>query len=227
MGIFASVGFGMGLVSLIRALRIDHLNRPFYFPLFMMIINVLLLVLALFLYRLFLRPLDHAAQKFPKFSFQYVDPENRFTLKGPAGWTYENIGTKYESGLRLRPQSQNQYMGISEVVIFVRKLDSKPRSPDDFLRKMADQWIKKNEQGKKSFDFSMAPLSLLNGEQGLIASLEAERFWVPIKQVSILGFKKGNYLCSVAAVGLKNHANLSRVMCLGLLESLQVHSKEN
>jgi hypothetical protein len=215
----AGVGFVLGLIVLLK-------TRSLQFSVILISIHTLLITIACVLYFLFLRPLDKDVQKIPSLRYTYSDPDKFFTVRGPEGWHYENVGTAMEAGVRLRPQEQGQYMGVSEIVIFIRKMESKPKSADEFLKKMALQGSQKKAEKGKVFNFLSEPILTLGGKKALWTVLDAKRYWVPVRQASLLGIKNNLYLCSVSAIGLKNHSSLSKVLCLGLFETIRISGEK-
>jgi hypothetical protein len=187
------------------------------------LVHGFLLFLALLLWALFLHKLPDPVLQMPRLTHVYRDPQGLFDLRGPAGWVYTAVATPEEAGVRLRPASQNTYMGISEVAVFVRKLKEPPKSTDKFLGKMASSLAGNRIIKKKLFRFSTEPARLLNEDAGVWSVLNVKKFWVPLTQISLFGIKDKIYFCSVSATGIKAHDTLSKVMCLGLMEAIEIH----
>lgn len=215
----ALVGFVLGAIVFLK-------TRSLQFSVILMSVHLILMVTAGVLYFLFLRPLDKNVQKIPSLQYVYSDPDKLFTVRGPEGWMYERVGSAMEAGVRLRPQNQDQYMGVSEVLIFIRKLESKPKSVDDFLKKMAFQNTPKRGEKGGNFEFSAESILTLGAQKALWTIMDAKRYWVPVRHASLIGIKNNLYLCSVSAIGLKTHSTLSKVLCLGLFETLKMKGEK-
>ncbi len=184
------------------------------------VIHIVLLGGAVFLQRFFLSALPSGSMIFPPLSHTYLDPGKRFRVRGPEHWDYTPIDSSFEQGVLISPGSRGAYMGVSEVRLYLKQLDEAPASKEEALSKMAawaDNPRTKGDKEKK-ISFSVDPVDLLNGEKGLFAVLEAKRFWVPVRQVTLFGIKRGRTLVTVTAVGLASHAVLAKVLCLGLFE---------
>lgn len=213
------IGFGLALAAFLKM-------RGAQFPMILMGVHAILCVAAGVLYFLFLRPLDKNVQTIPSLQYLYTDPDHFFSVRGPQGWSYENVASSTEAGVRLRPVEQGQYMGVSEVLIIIRKMEARPKSSEDYLNKMAHQLTEKKDAKSKTFNLVIEPAHLLTGQKGLWSILDAKRYWVPVRQVSLMGIKNNLYLCSVSAIGLKNHSTLSKVLCLGLFETIKIKTGE-
>ena len=187
-------------------------------------LNLLFLLVAGVLYSLFLRPLPEQKTQLPKFSYRYRDPDGRFELKGPASWTYKQYMTPYESGVIMTPYGPENYMGVSELRVVVKLLDKKPASKKEFLKTLAGTLAPPHPKKNVMFSHHTERAELLDKSEGIWSILEINRFWVPMCQISLMGIKKDDRLCSVSAAGLRNHNTLSRVMCLGVFQSLSFPS---
>lgn len=172
----------------------------------------------------FLDPLSPARLKFPPLQHTYLDQNLLFEMRGPQNWSYEPLPLVGESGVKLRPFSNEDYIGISEVKVLVRKLSSPPPNPEKFLNNIAALMSRGQEKVKKSFAFHVEPADLMSkAQKGVWSILTLKRFFIPLRQITLFGIKEGRYLCTVSATGLEAHSTLSRVMCLGLFETVLIH----
>jgi len=113
-------------------------------------------------------------------------------------------------------------MGISEVKIWIRELEIEPESADDFLQKMASTMTGADRQKRqKQYEFEVNSSETLGGSKSVFSILDVKRFWVPLRQVTLFGIKEKRYFCSISASGLKSHSTLSKVLCLGLFETIR------
>lgn len=221
--VISPIGLAVCVLSLGLGLRNKHAYaRPSGFALTVGGVHLLLIVIAIALYQMFLSPLAVSFEKLPRFRHSYVDPDGVFSVRGPADWVYERYPGVHESGVTLRPAKQTQYIGVSEISILVRKLETKPKSSSEFLKTMASSWVEKKVEGQKLFDFKVEPAEMLNKEKGVWSTLDAFRLWVPVRQVTLIGLKNDRYLCSVSIIGLKKHAVFTQVLCLGLFETIRI-----
>jgi len=220
----SGAGALLALVGYVIAMRMQSLEKPTGFPSIVGGAHLALLLIAAILQSMFLSPLPSNQRKMPMLQTGYVDPSGRFEFKGPAGWDYHLAPSAMESGVRLQPADQTRYMGVSEVTLFVRKLETTPRSSEEFLKRAADSFsARKNE--KKLFDLRTEKGASLGGAPVMWSELTVKRLWVPLYQVSVFGVKNGRYLCSVSATGLKSHSALSKLLCLGLFERIKITDK--
>jgi hypothetical protein len=218
-GIYVASGLGLAMaaVSLLQALRVPSLEKPYGFPILMLSVHGVLLLAGVILQVIFLSPLTNDQARMPHLQTPYEDPDGLFALRGPANWTYRPVPSRYESGVRLQPSDQGHYIGISEAAVFVRRLDSKPASPDAFLQKAAAAFTEK-QSNRHLFDLKTERGTSLSGAPLIWSTITIRRFWVPLYQISVFGVKDRRYLCSVSATGLSAHSRLARVFCLGLFE---------
>jgi len=191
-------------------------------------LNVFLLAGVLLIAALFLKPLPETVLKIPRLDQKYLDPEGVFELKGPWGWDYQPIKTASQSGVLIIPRDRGQYIGINEIRIMVMKLPRKPVKPGDFLRKFEESLADsaKNFRGKKLFQMKTGSAKLLLGGQGVWSEIEvrprAAFSWFPLTEITLLGIKQGDSICSISAAGPSAHATLFKLMCLGLFEKLTI-----
>ncbi len=210
----SGVGIGFALVAWLKTRKplLPSLLTGFHFA---------LIVIAFTLGALFLEPLSNETLQMPHLTQTYRDPGGFFELRAPAGWETEEIHGATEAGVRLHPSDREQYMGVSELTVRVRLLETVPNESQSFLDKMARMVTSSRMGDPKLFDFSTTPAALLNGDKGLWSRLTVKRFWVPLYQLALFGIKEKRYLCSVSATGLKHHATLSEVLCLGVYETIR------
>lgn len=218
----SGIGLLLGTGGLFTAAKASGLFRPTGFPAVAVGCHLLLLGVAVVLQLLFLTPLSRDVQRMPRLQFRYVDHESGFTLRGPQGWSYESLPIGFDSGVRIRPAEQKHYMGASEITVLVRRLDAKPSSIQEFLENIAHNSVEQKKAQSRLFKFEVAPAELLSKNKGTWSVLDIKRFWIPIRQVSLFGMKNGRYLCSVSVIGLQAHSALSKVLCLGLFETVIV-----
>jgi len=222
-GVYIASGLGAALavVSLGLAARSGARDKPVGFPLVVLGVNGLLLLVGAILQAMFLSPLSKDAQKMPVLQTLYSDPDKVFEIRGPSGWTYRPVPSKFESGVRMQPEDQSRYMGVSEATVFVRRLESEPKSPDEFLTSAAAAFSEK-ESKRKLFDLKTERGKSLSGAPLIWSTITIRRFWVPLYQISLFGVKDHRYLCSVSTVGLMSHATLARLLCMGLFERIEI-----
>jgi hypothetical protein len=225
VGVFSAAGLCMALIGLILAYRAPTLEKPVVFPWIMVGTHLVLLAAAAVLQSMFLSPLPAESRKIPKLQTPFTDANGVFECKGPAGWDVRPVPSSLESGVRLQPGDESRYMGVSEMTVFVRRLDNAPASDEEFLRRAADAFSEKRGGEKKLFDLRTEKGRSLRGAPVMWSELTIKRYWVPIYQISLFGIKNKRYLCSVSATGLKSHADLSRLLCLGLFERINVTDK--
>jgi hypothetical protein len=221
----SGAGALLAAVGLALAARSHTLERPIGFPSIMLGIHAVLLITAAVLHSMFLSPLPKESRKMPRLQTPFADANGVFEIRGPAGWDYRPVPSSLESGVRLQPASQGRYMGVSEMTVFVRRLDTPPDSAEQFLKRAADSFSQRRGDNKL-FDLKTEKGTSLKGAPVMWSELTIMRFWVPLYQVSVFGVKNGRYLCSVSATGLKSHADLSRLLCLGLFERIKITDKE-
>lgn len=172
---------------------------------------------------LFLTPLSDDQLAIPKLSERYRDPSLHFETRYPAGWTVQPVGDAVEPGVSIRPGKEASYAGVSEIMVRIRFLDRQPNSQDEFLMKWAEMFTSSERSTKnKKFSFETRLVDLLNGDKGVMSILDMQRFWIPMRQLAIFGFKPNGVLCSVSVSGLKSHMGLSKVLCLGVFETTKV-----
>lgn len=229
MGIYgvSGLGFLFALFALIQRMRTPSFTLGRGVPTILLCFHVLFLIVGVILDILFLHPLASSSLEMPRLSDRYRAPDSFFEVRTPAGWKTEGIHAAMEVGVRLRPNNRQQYMGISELIVRVRELETPALNRAGFLKRMAETFsINQKKGAAKLFEFSTEPAGLLNGKEGLWSRLVVKRFWVPLYQLSLFGIKDQRYLCSVSATGLKSHATLFEVMCLGLYETIRVKPTE-
>ena len=221
------VSSGLGLLVCVLAILLK-VKTPAAYPGFTVYMSLFVLhgffiLGGWVLYSLFLQPLPKEALKMPKIAEPYSDPGYMFTLKGPTGWDYSMIQSSEGNGVRMTPLDQNQYMGASEIQVWVRELEEEPASPERFLELMAKTFTdsKRQNGNKKMFELKMEHIETLSGHKGVLSTLDIKRFWIPLQQVTLFGIKKGRYLCSVSSTSIRSHATLSRILCLGLFETIE------
>ncbi len=217
----SSIGIGLALLSLVLSLRVSTYKKSYVFAALLIAAHVALLFLGLFLQIVFLEPLSPGAVKMPKLQTYYVDPDGAFSLRGPAQWSYRPSPSRLESGVRMQP-SKKTYMGVAEASVFVRRLETVPASPGDFLETAAAAFSSKSSSNA---DYGLVTErgTSLSGVPILWSEVTVKRFWAPYyRQVSLFGVKDGRYLVSVSALGQASHSALSRVLCMGLFERIVV-----
>jgi len=222
MYIASTAGLIFSFVGIICALVDKDIYAGIGYSVAAVFVHFLLILVGWGLYVFFLKPLPDPSLRLPSFSHHYVDPEGLFELTGPAGWEYVSIVSADESGVQLHPASREDYMGISEMEVMVRRLDVTPPSPSQFLKKMASSLSQRKASGKKMFLFTTEPAELLTGGEGLWSTLDIKKFWLPLRQVALFGVKNKRYFCAVSASGLKAHSTLARVVCMGVYEKMRV-----
>jgi hypothetical protein len=185
------------------------------------------LIIGLTLDALFLQPLSSESLHMPRLTQTFKNSTNFFEIRTPLGWTTEEIHAATELGVRIRPSSRQEYMGVSELTVRIRELENPKSLGPNFLKKMAETLSTQRDGGPKLFEFSTDPAQLLSGDHGMWSRLVVKRFWIPIYQLALFGIKEKRYLCSVSATGLKTHATLSEVLCLGIFETIQIKGREN
>jgi hypothetical protein len=158
----------------------------------------------------------------PKLSQRHSDLNGGFNVRLPAGWKIEPVRAEHEVGVRAHPAQRSDYMGVAELTVRVRILNKKQKSTGDFFKKMAGTIALTSQQKKRLFEFHTQPATLMNGQPGLWSFLILKRFWIPLYQTSLFGLEKDRYLCSVAASGIKSHDKLAGVLCLGVMQSIQM-----
>lgn len=227
-GIYGASGAGFlsALLALIRRAKMPSYVAGRGVPITLLCVHAAFLVVGLTLESLFLRPLAESSLQIPRLSTIYNPPESFFHARIPDGWSAESIHVPRESGVRLRPTDRAHYMGISELIIRVRELRTPEVKQPGFLKRMAETFSSSGKNAGRLFQFTTEPAALLNGGEGLWSKLVVKRFWVPVYQLSLFGIKNNRYLCSVSATGLKSHATLSEVMCLGVYETIRIGNSE-
>lgn len=197
------------------------------FVLFLTYFVVLILTIGLEFF--FLKPISREKQKIPPLTHVYKDPFNVFQIKGPVDWKYELISTPREVGVTISPEGNDGYSGVSEIKIYIRPLDIEPEKIEPFLERAAISFSKKENPSTSSsdisFTFQTEPATLINNEKAVWSILNVKKFWVTIRQVTLLGIKNKKYLCSVSATGLESHSLLSKVFCLGLFQTLTIQDE--
>jgi hypothetical protein len=223
--IASGLGAFLALISLFYSLRTPEKYPTLGMTLIYLVLHLVVLATAAVLLVLFLRPLSDSALKIPRLNGVYADPQHVFKMRIPEHWTATPLPLSGEVGVVLRPASQSDYMGVSEVRVIVRTMKHPPVSVNAFLEKMAGSFSgggRATAKKQKVFEFRTETTSLLHGGTGVFSVLEAKRFWVPLRQVSLFGIKKKKYFCSISATGLARHAVLSKVLCLGLIEGIEI-----
>jgi hypothetical protein len=182
----------------------------------------ILLATGLIVSHLFLSPLQPSSLQLPKFGQVYKDPSGLFVLKGPVGWQYQPS----PSGVKIKPQGFDQYIGAAELDVQVRPMEKPPASVDEFLKKMTASITsdKRPLKGKKVLHLETSLVKLLDKKNGVWTVLDVYRLWVPLRQSSLFGIKNGKYFCSVSATGLAAHSTLFQVLCFGVYHTLEVTS---
>jgi hypothetical protein len=221
---FSGAGLIAGVTAAVLGSRSESIEKPIIFPLLISSSHVVLLAIATLLHVMFLSALNPSLRKVPLLQELYEDPSAMFRFKGPVGWTYRPLPSSIESGVRIRPADQSMYMGISEITIFVRRLEKPPASPEAFLKTASEQFSQRREK-QKLFSLTSESGRSLGGAPVLFSELILKRFWVSLNQTSVFGVKNARYLCSVSATGLQSHSSLSRLLCLGLLERIEITDK--
>lgn len=191
--------------------------------------HIILLGVSLVFQSLFLKPLPDVTLSIPSLSYSFVDPGGKFKLKGPEGWNYQVTSAAGETGVTIVPASQDHYMGVSEIQVWVRELSSAPPSPSEFLDRMVASvnYSGRKGSGDAMFQLRTETVDLINGGKGVVTVLDIKKFWIPIRQITLFGMKNGRYFCSISSTGLREHATLSKVLCLGLFETLKITKGEN
>lgn len=219
---------GLGLAATFWGLRMrikdPEVSPSFAIVVLSLVVHGLLILVGFGLRAFFLAPLNEASLKLPALTRLYVHPTGAFLIKGPKNWIYEPLTSPQEAALRLRPAGQENYMGVSEVKIFLKKLSSPPPSKESYLEKIAT-WSARTDGRtvkKKLFTFHTESVNLLKGGKGITAVMDVKKFWIPLRQVTLFGIKNDRTLLSVSAMGLKSHSTLSSVLCLGLYEKTAV-----
>ncbi len=220
-GILIASGLGLSL-SIIDGTRRMTRHQSALLPTVMFSTHILFLLAAGILAFFFLAPLPDASLRIPKLTQRHTDLDGSSQVRLPEGWLIDPLRAAQEVGVRAHPADRSEYMGVAEVTVRVRILDKKQKANEDFFKKMASTLSLTPQQKKRLFEFKTKPAILLNGDSGLWSYLVLKRFWVPLYQTSIFGLQKGRYLCSVAASGLKSHDKLAEVLCLGVMQSIQM-----
>ena len=222
-GIYAASGTGLALavIALLQAVRVSAVEKPFGFPGIMIAAHAVFLGIAFLLHAHFLSPLAANQAKMPRLQTAYDDPEGIFALRGPSGWSYRPVPSRFEYGVRLNPQSTGRYAGVSEITVFVRRLDEVPSSPDAFLENAAKAFVQE-QPTKRLFELKSERGTSLTGAPVIWSTLIVKRYWIPLYQITLFGVKDGRYLCSVSASGLWAHAALARLFCMGIFERIIV-----
>jgi hypothetical protein len=220
-GIVAASGVGVALSGADFWKR-TRTNAGLLLPGVMLGVHILFLLVAAVLAFFFLAPLPEASLRMPKLSQRYSDHNGLFQVRLPARWEFEPLNAEHEVGVRAHPSDRADYMGVAEVMVRVRILSKKQPGDTEFFQKMARTLAPSRSQKKRLFDFRCEPVVLLNGAPGLWSHLVLKRFWVPLYQTSLFGLQRGRFLCSVATSGIKSHDKLARVLCLGIMESIQM-----
>ncbi len=219
--VLSSMGLLVALVNVGGRLRSNSRFPPLLISLPLLAVHVVCLVTAFTLNYLFLSPLKDSSLKIPPLKQIYRDPQGAFILTGPSGWIY----TPSATGVRINPVGFTGYMGASEIDIRVRLMDKAPSSPTTFLKKMASSLSSDGKEAArkvKAFHLETSEAQLLDKGTGVWAVLDVERFWLPLRQVSLFGIKERRYFCSISITGLKAHSTLFKVLSLGLFKSLEV-----
>ena len=191
-------------------------------PTIMLGVNLLFLIVAGMLAFFFLSPLPDVSLQMPKLSQNVSELNGAFRVRLPEGWAAEPLHADNEIGFRAHPVNRTAYMGVAELTVRVRVMEKKQAANSEFFEKMAQTLNLSSGQKKRLFEFRTEPAELLNESSGLWSYLVLKRFWIPLYQTSLFGLQKGRYLCSVATSGLKSHDKLATVMCLGVMESIQM-----
>jgi len=188
--------------------------------------HLFLLGIAWTLYSLFLKPMPEGFVNIPKIDRLYSDVSGLFRLHGPLGWTYVKTPSSGEEGVSIRPENQTHYMGASDVQVWVRKLETPPASEEAFIEKLAGQMRvgSRNPKSDALFKFETEKTQLINGKNAVFSILDIKKFWVPIRQVTLFALKNQKYMCSVSVTGLKNHSKYSKILALGLMETLKIET---
>ena len=231
LSVYGFAGFGIVVLGFGTFSKIRKVNQHPSWGLHggLLFTHILLLGLALTFQTLFLNPLPDHALTLPKIGEQYPLVRGQIEIKGPQGWLYESIPSAEGIGIRIQPQGKDQYMGVSEIQVWVRELKTIPPHSEEFLREMAMAFSPRirSDKRKKLFQVKIEETQSLQGNTILFSTLDMKRLWVPLRQVTLLGIKNERYLCTVSATGLKNHSTLSKVLCIGLFETIQFHLQIN
>jgi hypothetical protein len=147
----SGAGLFLAVAALWKAFRAPSLEKPTGLPSIMIGVHALLLVTAAVLQSMFLSPLPPEARKIPVLQKPYVDPNGVFRIKGPVGWDFRPVPSSLETGVRMQPADKSLYMGVSEVTVFVRRLDKRPPSPEEFLKRAAASFSERRG-GQDLFD---------------------------------------------------------------------------
>jgi len=220
---FGLLGAGLGF-------KISFRNPALYpgklIYLLVLVAHLFLLGIALILYTLFLKPMPEGFENIPKIDHLYSDVSGLFRLHGPLGWSYIKTHSSGEEGVSIRPGNQTHYMGASDVQVWVRNLEEPPASEEAFIEKLAGQMGGGSRKIKSGalFKFGTEKTNLINGQNAVFSILDINKFWVPIRQVTLFALKNKKYLCSVSVTGLKNHSKYSRILALGLMETLKIET---
>jgi hypothetical protein len=116
-------------------------------------------------------------------------------------------------------------MGVAELTVRVRILETPQKATANFFEKMAGTLTLTSQQKQRMYKFDTKPAQLLDMQPGLWSHLVLKRFWIPLYQTSLFGLQNGRYLCSVATSGIKSHDKLAEVLCLGVMQSIQIAEK--
>jgi hypothetical protein len=220
---FSLLGLFSALAGLLATLRKPEKYPSKAWGIVLCCLFTAFLLLSAVLKSLFLSPLRTEALVMPRLTNWVNDAQGEFMFRSPEGWSAEHKTTLLGEGVILRPITKNNYMGISEVHVFIRPLEQKKTPTTDLLAFLKDQLTPKRETNKQkqAFEWLTEPATLINEGEGLWTELIAKQLWVSFKQITLLGVKDNSAICAVSAIGLAEHATLSRVMCLGIFHTIK------
>jgi hypothetical protein len=220
--LLSGLGLALGIVD---ALKRTWRRESVTLPSIMIGVHVLFLIIAAVLAFFFLAPLPEASLNMPKLGQRHTDLNGRFQVRLPDGWQLTPLSSEHEIGVRAHPADRNEYMGVAELTVRVRILDNKQHASENFFKKIAATMSLSGQQRKRAYEFFTSSATLLNKQPGLWSHLVLKRFWIPLYQTSLFGLQNDRYLCSVATSGIKSHDKLAEVLCLGVMESIQITEK--
>ena len=77
-----------------------------------------------------------------------------------------------------------------------------------------------SDSSPKEIRTEVKEADLIQGSVGVWYTLDVHKIglarWIPIRQVSLIGFKGDHHIVTVTATGLKSHMTLAEVLCQGV-----------
>lgn len=228
--VVAIVLTGVGLFAAGLSLLFRLISPPARFPgsgaVFAAVAaNLVVFSLAVAARARFLDPLPPRSERVPSLSRRYVDPGGSFSIRGPVGWTYTLVSGPVESGVKIHPVAKEDYVGASEIQVWVRPLDHAPDSHDLFLETMASSMTPPARDGKRVFQSRTESTRLSDGGPGLFSIIDLKWYWIPFRQVTLYAMTNDRVLCSVSISGLRSHSRLFKTIALELFETLRAPAR--